>query len=90
MIAGLWDEPDAAVRAQALQKATCCRGSDFRYTDRFSELYARCLLLNGYRLRQIARLIHITATAHRNVVSQQLQRDDLQNRRQFFRGRRDI
>jgi hypothetical protein len=38
------------------------------------------LLLNGNRLRQIPRLIHIAAAPYGNVVRQQLQWNDLQNR----------
>ena len=47
-------------------------------------------LLHRDALRQIARLIDVAAAAHGDVVRQQLQRHDLQDRRQQFRGRRDL
>ena len=42
-------------------------------------------LLDRDALGQVARLIHIAAAAHRDVIRQQLQRHDLQNRRQQIR-----
>jgi hypothetical protein len=36
--------------------------------------------LDRYALRQIARLIHVTSTPYGNVVSQQLQPNNLENR----------
>jgi hypothetical protein len=38
-------------------------------------------LLDRYALGQIARLIHVAAAPHRDVIRQQLQRHDLENRR---------
>ena len=48
-------------------------------------------LLDGDRFRQVARLVHVAAAAHRDVIGQQLQRNDFENRRQQFeRGRNSI
>ena len=35
-------------------------------------------LFHGYRFGQVARLVYVAATAHRDVIGQQLQRHDLQ------------
>src|ERR1039458_7521144 len=43
------------------------------------------LLLYRYRLRQVSRLIYVAASAHGYVIGEQLQRDYLQDRRQFIR-----
>ncbi len=42
-------------------------------------------LFHRYGLGQVARLVNVTSTADRNVVCQQLQRDNLQNRRKQLR-----
>src|ERR1700674_2736551 len=47
------------------------------------------LLLHRNRLRQIPRLINVAAAAYGDVIGEQLQWDDLQNGRQFFRRRRN-
>jgi hypothetical protein len=41
-------------------------------------------LFDGDRFREISRLIHIASPPHRDVIGQQLQRNDLQNRREFL------
>src|SRR5262249_17787392 len=45
---------------------------------------------NRNRLRQIARLIHIATTAPRDVIGQQLQRQNFQKRHQQPRRRRQL
>ena len=45
-------------------------------------------LLYRYGLRQVARLIHIAAAPHGDMVGEQLQWDDLQQWREQFDGRR--
>ena len=47
-----------------------------------------CRLLNCNALGEIPRLINIAATAHRNVVRQQLQRNHFKQRQQQFACRR--
>jgi hypothetical protein len=44
-------------------------------------------LLHRHRLGQVPGLVYVTAAAHRDVISQQLQGHDLQNRQQFLRRR---
>src|SRR5437588_8838959 len=39
-------------------------------------------LLDGYAFRQVARLVHVAAEFHREMIGEQLQRDDGQNRRE--------
>ena len=48
------------------------------------------LLLDGDGFRQVARLIHVAAAAHGDVIGQQLQRHDFQDRRHEFRARREF
>src|ERR1035441_9055116 len=50
----------------------------------------RASLFNGDALGQVARLIHVAAAAHGDVIRQQLQRYDLQNRRQQVGRRRNL
>ena len=45
-------------------------------------------LLDGHRLGQIARLIDVAAAAHRDVIRQQLQRQNFEQRDQQFWRRR--
>src|ERR1700687_2041047 len=47
------------------------------------------LLLYSHRLRQISRLIYVAASTDSNVIGEQLRRDNFQDRRQFFRRRRN-
>ena len=47
-------------------------------------------LLNRDALGQIARLIHVAAAPHGDVIRQQLQRHDLENRRQQIGRRRNL
>lgn len=46
--------------------------------------------LHRYAFDQVARLIHVTATADCDMVGEQLQRNDLQDRRKQFGYRRDF
>ena len=57
-----------------------------------SEKQARKIqgLLDGDRLGKIPRLIDVAPPAHGDVIGQQLQRNDFQNRREFFGSRRDM
>lgn len=57
-----------------------------------SEKQARMIqgLLDGDRLGKIPRLIDVAPPAHGDVIGQQLQRNDFQNRREFFGSRRDM
>ena len=58
--------------------------------DQVRYLPARGRLFDGDALGQIAGLIDVAATAHRDVIGEQLQRHDLQNRLQQLAGRRDV
>lgn len=42
-------------------------------------LHIGCSLFNRHRLRQIPGLIHVTPAPHRDVIGQQLQRDDFED-----------
>ena len=46
--------------------------------------------LHGHRLRKVTRLIDVTASTHTNVISQQLQRDDREYRRNQIARARDL
>src|ERR1700687_2862627 len=65
------------------------RSARRRRFEQSGELLLLLLLLHRYRLRQISRLIDVAPAPDCDVISQQLQRDDLQDRRQFFRRRRN-
>lgn len=58
------------------------------HPERAPEAGTRSRLLHRHTLRQIARLIDIGATQHRDVVGQQLQRYGEQNRGDEFATRR--
>ena len=47
----------------------------------------RCPLFDGDRFGEIARLIDVAAAAHGDVVREQLQRNDFENRRDQIRAR---
>src|ERR1017187_6534396 len=47
-------------------------------------------LFDGHALGEIAGLIDVAAAAHGDVIGQELQRHDFQNRREQFMGRRDF
>ena len=46
-------------------------------------------LFDGYGFGQVSGLVYVAAAADGDVVGQQLERDDFENGRQFFRGRRN-
>src|SRR5213083_424248 len=49
-----------------------------------------CELFDGYRLGEITRLIDVTASPHRDIVGQQLQRHDTQHRREQIESLGDL
>ena len=62
--------------------AASVRGAGEWRTNRGKVSGVVSAVLHRDALRQIARLVDVAAAAHRDVVRQQLQRHDLQDRRQ--------
>src|SRR5436190_8718529 len=50
----------------------------------------RARLFHRHRLGQVARLIHVAAQTHRDVVREELERDDGEDRREQLRAGRDL
>src|SRR5437764_10896093 len=50
----------------------------------------RARLFDRHRLGQVARLVHVAAQTHRDVVGEELERDDGEDRREQLRAGRDL
>src|SRR5205823_12949699 len=84
----------ASTRRGPSPAVTASRCGGFRSTRSASRsstlrLY-RARLFHRHRLGQVARLVHVAAQTHRDVVGEELERDDGEDRREQLRAGRDL